>query len=565
MAKPKKMKSYFSRTGFVMSTWTSVSQVSDQIENICLTMCEDINSVFSQRVWYSILYDQPRLLDLSLDPNDYKCHWAYLKDNLLLCAVKKYPHWRVNIDPKLEAMKTFVECEAKCRDTNSRFRSRSITDSGAVTQILLSAKRKIANILGECPSVNKLDFAFGPGAAFSIKRNTLAYDKLTSRLDVTVESRKQAVELLRSTPGWLRLHDVSTDDERIENFLYTIRGDRLSFVPKTAKTMRPIAIGPLVNVVLQKGYGSWIRRRLRRFGYNLNRLPERHKVLAKEASLTGSLATIDLSSASDTISTLVVQELLPFDWFVALDEIRSKNFEIDGTWYPYEKFSAMGNGFTFELESLIFLALAQSTCDYLGLDARQASAFGDDIIVPTPASELLYEVLDTCGFSVNESKSFTFGPFRESCGGDYFGGLDVRGFYFKDLLTPRKLVEFHNYLQRTYLRFDLKRTYRLVRRRLRPYLWLEGPDDGTDDHIVNPTIPDNHKFRFVQCRAKERKLPRRFNARLCLMLYNQTQKDSRPYRWDSYLEELSQDVKYPAFDQVRVSVSSRYSAITTSS
>lgn len=96
-----------------------------------------------------------------------------------------------------------------------------------------------------------------------------------------------------------------------------------------------------------------------------------------------------------------------------LDSSRSSMiYGLDGNHHLLSKISPMGNGFTFELMSLILA----SVCRVLDGDS---SVFGDDIIIATDQAERLKELLTEVGLQVNNDKSFTSGPFRESCGGNY--------------------------------------------------------------------------------------------------------------------------------------------------
>jgi hypothetical protein len=92
----------------------------------------------------------------------------------------------------------------------------------------------------------------------------------------------------------------------------------------------------------------------------------------------------------------------------------------------------MGNGYTFELETLIFVLLSICACDEVGVSSKDVSVYGDDIIIPVEAYDVLKEVLETCGFTINEDKSYHEGPFRESCGEDYFRGINVRPFLVRE-------------------------------------------------------------------------------------------------------------------------------------
>lgn len=138
------------------------------------------------------------------------------------------------------------------------------------------------------------------------------------------------------------------------------------------------------------------------------------------------LATIDLKNASNSVSTSLVELLLPPDWFAYLDSIRTKWTELEGKGIRLEMFSSMGNGFTFELESLIFWAICRSITPY------EVGIYGDDIIVPQDSASEVIGVLEACGFTVNTSKSFLSGCFFESCGKHYFMGVDVTPLYWKE-------------------------------------------------------------------------------------------------------------------------------------
>jgi hypothetical protein len=122
-----------------------------------------------------------------------------------------------------------------------------------------------------------------------------------------------------------------------------------------------------------------------------------------------------------------------------------------------EKFSSMGNGYTFEMESLIFYALAKATILFnhhdrvildpalFNNDDRKILVFGDDVIMPSSKADVFIEVCEYLGMTVNRGKSFFSGPFRESCGGDYFNGIAIRPFYIKQTLNSAVLTNFINH------------------------------------------------------------------------------------------------------------------------
>lgn len=456
LAKPAQTAADFDNTGLFESG----------LEPLILALCRDVGSPLAKDVTDCLLkadYDR-LLLTCDISPLDYIEASSYFSDAQICGLVKKYPFWSTSTSPKLEAIKKFIACERKCEATNEIFRSGKFkTNFSAVNEILFIAQKKISEILGAAPLINELRFEFGPGAAYGVKKNTSALDKLGSTLDVTDNCYELANEFLAACPGWRHNDDFDRCGPPKPHILNGVLGDRLSFVPKNAKTDRPIAIGPLLNVLLQKGLGTCIRQRLKPY-LDLNNSQDRHKNAAYEASLINGDATVDLASASDTISIGVVEDLLPNDWFELLSRARSEYYSIEGHTYKYAKFSAMGNGYTFELETLIFYALAYAVCIHGGIETQSVSVFGDDIIIPKTAYAPLLRVLTLCGFEINSDKSFFDGPFRESCGGDFFNGTNVRPFYLKDKLTYRTLFLFHNFLVKTGAQFYFPSAYRLVRK-----------------------------------------------------------------------------------------------------
>jgi hypothetical protein len=207
----------------------------------------------------------------------------------------------------------------------------------------------------------------------------------------------------------------------------------------------------------------------------------RQQVLACIGSMTGSIATLDLKDASDMLSWQLVQMLFPSNWVEAFDSCRSTATVLpDGTLVPLAKFAPMGSACCFPVETIVFWAIAMAAhphyyrfhnkiwrrnCANVDIAARlwsltdhngpPCSVFGDDIIVGSAYAASTVEALEMFGLTVNHSKSFSTGPFRESCGGDYFYGVNVapvrvkrglRGdgvgdvFQVKDLLNRISLI-----------------------------------------------------------------------------------------------------------------------------
>jgi hypothetical protein len=236
--------------------------------------------------------------------------------------------------------------------------------------------------------------------------------------------------------------------------LVIVPGCKVALVPKSAVTFRSIAAEPMVNSYFQNGAGAYMVELLAKKTHMLDlRDQTRNQSLAKAGSYAGSLATIDLSSASDTISKSLARALLPRKWYQLFTLLRSPRYEFNGVTRKANKLSSMGNGFTFPLESALFYSIARAaTVSYLVNErkltlsqARRAtesrgstsqglyepSVYGDDIVIRSDASNAVYKALKLCGFWINSKKSYTQGLFRESCGHDYYCGDYVRPVFLK--------------------------------------------------------------------------------------------------------------------------------------
>jgi hypothetical protein len=140
--------------------------------------------------------------------------------------------------------------------------------------------------------------------------------------------------------------------------------------------------------------------------------------------------------------------------------LRSPKGEYNGKFSTYSKISSMGNGFTFALESAIFAAISYGV--QMEVDgeysADDSAIYGDDIIVKTTLVDKMVYALNSCGFSLNREKSFTSGPFRESCGADWFHGQHIRPVLLSE--TPQSVpavINDYNRLKRILeLRWDVK-------------------------------------------------------------------------------------------------------------
>lgn len=423
---------------------------------------------------------------------------------------KASDYYEEGVNPTKVAFDKFIECEKSCSIINDKLLAYiDCKDTLQFESILLSAQRKIQHILGDCPDFGALFPAFGSGSNTTInvkfKNET---DKFQSVL-VSGRSSTEALAAFFDTFPALRGH----------NDLVRYGNGKLSFVPKNYKAHRTIIVEPTLNTFVQKAYGSWIRDRLLMSGCDL-RDQNINRNRARLGSIHGNLCTIDLSSASDMISLMLVYFLLPTDWFDALFAWRSSHVDYKGSNgnqnlvnYELQKFSSMGNGYTFELESLIFLCICRSV-EELNSTVGSTTVFGDDIVTDVVNYHTIESVFHEIGFIINDDKSFNEGPFRESCGGDFYNGYNLRPYYRKDRWSSHGVVSFANHLWRTGFDFYMPS--------LTPYLIsllpedhiLYGPDGFGDGHIVSNDFVSRpvgkHKgWDISEFQTFERKLNRR--------------------------------------------------------
>jgi len=350
----------------------------------------------------------------------------FFEDYIVYNLLRKSPFLRVKNDPEANAREKFFLAESTCKDTNKRVLSALSQPGSALLQplglahLLQVAQKKIERVLGKFDwDVVISGCDFGPGASTRLPRSrSVLQEKVSGNLHVTGPLEPLFRAYQKHKPGMFEDCEV-------------VVGNKIVFVPKDAKTLRTIAIEPDFNMFVQKAIGKRIRRRL------LTRTKERidlndqtvNQKLARLGSLGYDFATIDLSAASDTVSYELVAALLPEDWLNALLLTRSPVGVLDGKTIRYNKFSSMGNGYTFELETLIFWAIGKSVSQLFGTGTESVFVYGDDIIFSKTYAPFLIDALAMCGFSTNTAKTFVSGPFYESCGKHFYEGTDVTPLY----------------------------------------------------------------------------------------------------------------------------------------
>lgn len=300
-------------------------------------------------------------------------------------------------------------------------------------------------------------FKHGPGAVSDLSKgeNKYAFANWTSDLDYVFPISDCG---FHSHMEWVKQYERSGELKGVTP------ASRLIAVPKTFTKPRLIAAEPSEHMWCQQNVkhymydrcaGSWIARFVTFTDQKQNQR------LALVGSRDGSLATVDLSAASDRVTCMCVENTFKRNPLL-LDALRASRTrrcripnlsEGDEMEIEVKKYSTMGNATTFPVETLVFLAVAITaslwsdghrdvTISKIRTLAGRVTVFGDDIIVPVKAFGALTLLLEVLDFKVNLAKTFAVGNFRESCGVDAFAGQNITPAYYKGIVSdePESLV-----------------------------------------------------------------------------------------------------------------------------
>jgi hypothetical protein len=199
----------------------------------------------------------------------------------------------------------------------------------------------------------------------------------------------------------------------------------LVLVPKSWKVERPITPLSLIGLYWSYGVGGAVTARLKDNRMDISTLQQKHKRWAKRYSETQKHVTADLSSASDSLTAPLLNALLPRAWYNVLKQTFVRNLRINGTSFYTNSVLPMGNAATFPVETLIFYSLIKAIGNLLKVRGNY-SVYGDDLIYPTRIHPFVVKIFTALGLLINGDKTFVNSEFRESCGGDYYRGCDVR-------------------------------------------------------------------------------------------------------------------------------------------
>lgn len=356
---------------------------------------------------------------------------------------------------------------------------------------------------------------YGPGSTVGIRGREVHYVRKVETFECGALARDMAVEALRHDRAvWAQVGcdpHYSTNPDAIEGFKRVTRellskagepSDRLMFIHKSITALRSIGAQPTSSGMLQLGVHSIGVHILRNLGIDLEDQSRNQKgayLGSRDWESENPYYTLDKSNASNLLALGLVQTFFPPAWGKALCRLRTTSYEappeLGGGTHPYHMYAGMGNGTTFFVETLVFWAIAYATSDHKDVESfvkeKAYAIYGDDVVLRRKHAVRYQRLATFLGFQFNKEKTFLDGPFRESCGADYYMGVNVRPAYPSSsdgslYMNELDLVGIHNTLADN-RSFPLDGACRRIRR-----VW------SNNLHAVIPTDPaGNLGFRPV--------------------------------------------------------------------
>lgn len=465
-----------------------LSRTDEVMKNIWLRLSEDANASTEGAV---ALNPQRKY---ALKGNDIKTfrEWHYNHDfNVVDPYVLK---WRIQLDTLFKRYKfekdSFSEDDLRSL-ASAKFAADQLRIAGPLqislgTEVVLKeARRQVRNILGSYEAEEHTNLCkFSSHANRGISYVDSYFDVKACRLTGSVEHIQWFKQLLSTD----QLLNHAVHEQGRPKYI-VCESLRLAKVPKSWKAVRTMMPHTVCGSFYTYGLGALIRRRLLDAGQDISRLQDRHRILAERFSKTRTHVTADLSAASDSFNRELLCRLLPRRWFKAVMFGNPRYYTDESQTYSLQSPMTMGMGHTFPLQTLLFYCLLRAVQRLTGVGGL-ISVYGDDLIYPRKMHKIVVAVFRDLNFNINAEKTFVESHFRESCGGDYFRGFDVRPFCPEGQsshLSRKKLLEWYYTLYNGLrLRWDEVEIPRTLH-----YLLTEIVNVECVIHQVPTTYPEN--------------------------------------------------------------------------
>lgn len=233
-------------------------------------------------------------------------------------------------------------------------------------------------------------------------------------------------------------------------------------VPKNYKTARIIAPETVYRQMMAQAMARVLDKHMTSLhgsGHNLDiHDQQRQCELAYQGSMNGLVSTFDLSKASDSITLPLLYDLFGKRVVDAIEPVLPTHYVTsDNAVRLLQSKLMMGNGITFLFLTMVTWAIACAGVKYASLFKPEGermtdeaimhsvSVYGDDVIGLTEYAESIVDAFEACGFQINEEKSY-WSPvhrYRESCGSEWYNGVDVSTVYY-----PRSPIQGDLYIRK---------------------------------------------------------------------------------------------------------------------
>lgn len=201
--------------------------------------------------------------------------------------------------------------------------------------------------------------------------------------------------------------------KKLEKIITVVPGSRLTTVPKDNSVDRVILCEPWLDMLVERTIAMSIRKLIKQFfGIDLQTSQTLHGLMISDLQN----ATIDWKNASNSNYWAQVE------WFLKgtplyhdINAGRNRLVVYNQQWSRLNMVSPNGNGFTFELMTLILLTVGRVLDSF-------CHVYGDDVIIDRDVAAVYISTVESLGYSLNNGKTFVDGNFRESCGSFFCDG-----------------------------------------------------------------------------------------------------------------------------------------------
>lgn len=407
-------------------------------------------------------------------------HWVTSQGS---AAVKKL------VDPSLDrnpnTFQTWFSNEKRCARLNRKFDILvELYRAGDFDRLkgtgfyneLTRFRSAIRYVLGDEPPLDDIAESayYGPGSSTDVKGREVHYVRKLEGEECVAGSLELACRMLSHDkavwahigmdPNYSHLPEARQGFERVMREILAkkvVDADHLMFVHKNIAVKRSICAQPSVSGALQLGFHVIIARLLKeRCGIDLGNQGW-NQALARKGSAhwrsSDPVCTLDKKDASALLCRNLVTHSLPAPWSKALMRTRTRGYltppEMGGEVLPYEMYGGMGNGTTFCIQTLVFWAGTYATSGASSPEVYASTGefavYGDDVALRKSHAVQYMRFMRFLGFRFNAKKTFLDGPFRESCGADFYDGEPVRPATVDSesgILSDLELIGIHNTL-----------------------------------------------------------------------------------------------------------------------